>query len=174
MKIGAATHALPGFTSPATAAARPKPPRALSKKAIRAVVPREKINAMMGGRRLDYMPCIHDGLCTPNNEDCTCSATGVNCEKSSSCNHIRVSGERVHALGRCPRSFRCCCCKSAAACMANACVCSSTRRECDPDICRSCGAGYALDEPRGCNKVGQLCTDGGVRCGARTEKHAHR
>jgi SET domain/CXC domain len=154
LDIGTAVQSQSTSLSSLKAAQRPKPPRALSKKMARGVVPPEEINAMMGGRRLDYTPCKHHGPCTPLNKDCTCAVTGVNCEKYCSCNHMRVSGERIHTLGQCPRSFGGCSCKSAASCMTNACVCFSTRRECDPDLCRACGAGNAPDEARGCCNVG--------------------
>jgi SET domain/CXC domain len=128
-------------------------PSASGKNKSRSVVPPAEIEAMMGGRRLDYTPCSHKGPCTQ--KVCICAQTGVNCEKYCSCNHTRVSGDRTHTLGACPRSFRGCNCKSSAACLTNQCICVSTRRECDPDLCRSCGAGNAPgDATRPCCNVG--------------------
>lgn len=130
---------------------RPKQPRAIVKKP-RLAVPAAEINGMMGGRRLDYSPCNHEGPCT--SKVCQCAQMGVNCEKYCSCNHVRVSGDRTHSLGKCPRLFRGCNCKSSQACLTNLCVCFSTRRECDPDLCRSCGAGDAPFSRRACCNVG--------------------
>jgi hypothetical protein len=134
--------------------AAPKRPRQQPKKSRGGgAVPSKEIYAMSSGRRLDFTPCNHTGPCTV--KSCSCAQEGVNCEKYCTCNHVRVAGEdRTHALGVCPRAFRGCNCKSAAACQTNHCVCVSHRRECDPDLCRSCGAANAPGEPRGCCNAG--------------------
>lgn len=128
-------------------------PSKKSKKVGGGSVPNKEINAMHSGMRLDFTPCNHPGPCTTKN--CSCAKTGVNCEKYCGCNQVRVSGDsRSNPDGLCPRSFRGCNCKSAAACQTNQCVCVSHRRECDPDLCRNCGAGNAPGEPRGCCNAG--------------------
>jgi SET domain/CXC domain len=156
------------FASSQQARPRPKQPKATSsaKNRSKSVVPPAEINAMMGGRRLDYTPCSHKGPCTQ--KVCICAQTGVNCEKYCSCNHTRVSGDRTHTLGVCPRSFRGCNCKSATACLTNQCICVSTRRECDPDLCRSCGAGNAPGD------ASRPCCNVGLRLGSRYRTIAGR
>jgi SET domain/CXC domain len=116
-------------------------------------VPQKEIDAMESGMRLDYTPCNHPGPCSPKN--CSCVKEGVNCEKYCTCNHVRVAGEtRFYSDGVCPRSFPGCKCKSSSACQTSNCVCFSFRRECDPDLCRSCGAGNPPGAPRSCCNVG--------------------
>lgn len=150
INVGVYASSLPACGSPK----RPRHGGNNSKKNSRGgSVPHKEINAMHSGMRLDYIPCNHVGAC--NKTNCTCAKTGVNCEKYCTCNHVRVSGDsRSHSDGVCVRAFRGCNCKSAAACQSNQCVCVSHRRECDPDLCRSCGAGNAPGEPRGCCNAG--------------------
>lgn len=150
LEVGAYAASL----SPLGPLKRPRNSGATTKKGrVGGSVPHKEINAMHSGMRLDYSPCNHAGQCTTKN--CSCAKTGVNCEKYCACNLVRVSGEsRSYTDGICSRAFRGCNCRSAAACQTNQCVCVSHRRECDPDLCRNCGAGNAPGEPRGCCNAG--------------------
>lgn len=112
----------------------------------------KEITAMQRGRRLDFEPCNHPGPCSSKN--CGCVQKGVYCEKYCTCNHVRVAGERQYSNGECPKSFKGCTCKSATACHQNQCVCVSFGRECDPDLCKSCGVGNAPRQARACCNAG--------------------
>lgn len=74
-----------------------------------------------------YEPCDHDGPCTIEN-GCVCKKAGANCEKYCGCSYdlctIRFDG-----------------CRCKASCTTGACPCAASGRECDPELCLSCGAG---------------------------------
>lgn len=100
----------------------------------RTATPVIESQAMNGALRPDYEPCHHTGPCTSKN--CSCVQEGVHCEKYCGCNLNRPNQTR-NAVP-CNWAFRGCSCKSAVACISKACVCFSWKRECDPDLCRSC------------------------------------
>lgn len=85
--------------------------------------------------RPPFSPCSHEGPCTPGNKDCTCTQENVTCEKSCMCS------------ASCPRRFQGCSCHAKGkVCWGNdKCDCYRLDRECDPDLCRSCGAREVLD-----------------------------
>lgn len=147
----------------------PLPPiRIMPSKKTRMVVPVGEQKGMHAGLRLDYTPCNHTGACTIKN-NCSCAINGINCEKYCTCNHTRISGtERIYHRGICNRAFRGCNCKSAAACQTSQCVCVSYKRECDPDLCRSCGAGQSPDDES------RACCNSGLRLGSRFRSIAGR
>lgn len=96
--------------------------------------PAQEIESMQGGRRLDYVPCRHEGACTMKN--CVCMQSGLLCEKFCGCNHNHVQQGKPQVT--CNNAYRGCTCKSTAACASKACLCYSMNRECDPDLCRQC------------------------------------
>ena len=71
-----------------------------------------------------YYPCDHPGK--PCDETCKCVRDGNYCEKYCMCDTS------------CINRFRGCKCKSQ--CNSNHCPCYIAIRECDPDLCTSCGA----------------------------------
>lgn len=82
-------------------------------------------------RRAVVEPCSHDGPCRP--KICPCVDAELLCEKLCGCS-AKV----------CARKFRGCDCEdSGKTCSEkeqdNACICRLLNRECDPDLCRSCG-----------------------------------
>lgn len=88
-----------------------------------------------------FLPCDHDDPC--NDNTCSCIQNGFFCTKS--CGWGAKS----------PNFFRGCECK-AGQCRLNSCPCYASKRECDPDLCRSCGA--CSDPP------GAAATGDGQRC----------
>ncbi|KAK7208054.1 hypothetical protein BZA70DRAFT_272803 [Myxozyma melibiosi] len=80
-------------------------------------------------KRVDLNPCMHSGPC---DADCACVDGKVFCEKACGC------------PPSCPRRYRGCRCTTSR-CRTAACECFKWNRECDPDLCRSCGADEILD-----------------------------
>ncbi|CCI42791.1 unnamed protein product [Albugo candida] len=77
-----------------------------------------------GGHHQSYRPCNHSGPCTAS---CDCVQKHLCCEAACSCDR--------HCINR----FRGCKC-SPGNCNTKSCVCFLAGRECDPDVCFSCGA----------------------------------
>jgi len=71
-----------------------------------------------------YVPCDHPGRSC--NEDCICLKSNGFCEKYCKCD------------SNCPQRFQGCKCKQK--CITNSCACYLGKRECDPDLCGTCGA----------------------------------
>ncbi|KAJ3498182.1 hypothetical protein NLG97_g1336 [Lecanicillium saksenae] len=82
-------------------------------------------------RREIMEPCAHEGACTPQN--CTCVKAGVLCEKWCKCTaetcSYKFTGCPCHSVGK--------------SCQAKQkdkpCICVQLNRECDPDLCGTCG-----------------------------------
>ena len=72
-----------------------------------------------------FVPCNHVGLC--NEENCSCVQNAFFCTKHC------VWGEEG------PNFFRGCSCKGGR-CRTKSCPCYAAKRECDPDLCLTCGA----------------------------------
>lgn len=70
-----------------------------------------------------YYPCLHAGPCTE--ENCSCIQNRFFCTKYC------VWGEKSRNF------YQGCSCKSA--CTSKGCPCFAAKRECDPDLCLSCG-----------------------------------
>jgi hypothetical protein len=84
-----------------------------------------------------FFPCNHTGRCTE--ETCTCIKNGFFCTKHC------IWGSSSN-----PNFFQGCECNSEAgekaACDTNYCPCVMAGRECDPDLCKKCGA-CTVDPP---------------------------
>lgn len=76
--------------------------------------------------RREFVPCTHPGLCAVGKADCVCCKNGSSCEKFCAC------------LRTCKRRFPGCRCKTGQ-CRSNSCKCFIAGRECDPDLCFTCG-----------------------------------
>ena len=72
-----------------------------------------------------FQPCNHNGLCSE--ENCSCVQNSFFCTKHC------VWGAKSKNF------FRGCACKGNQ-CRTKACPCFAANRECDPDLCKSCGA----------------------------------
>ena len=92
-----------------------------------------------------FAPCDHSGLC--NQSNCSCIQNAFFCTK--------------HCVWGCysPNFFRGCSCKSGQ-CRTSACPCYAAKRECDPDLCRSCGA--CTDRPHAPASDGQRCRNDNI------------
>jgi hypothetical protein len=92
-----------------------------------------------------FIPCDHDGPC--NQSNCSCIKNAFFCTKH--CGWGRMS----------TNFFRGCACK-AGQCRLSNCACYAAKRECDPDLCRSCGA--CTDPPNAPAGDGQRCRNDSV------------
>lgn len=82
---------------------------------------------------IHYRPCEHDGQCGTDVPGECCVKRGTFCEKFCNC------------ILTCDNRFPGCACKGA--CNSNHCSCYKASRECDPDLCKDCGAGMLLTFP---------------------------
>jgi len=73
-----------------------------------------------------FFPCDHSEPCSDDN--CTCVQNAYFCTKHC------IWGDQSRNF------FRGCACK-AGKCRTKSCTCFAAKRECDPDLCRCCGAG---------------------------------
>lgn len=82
--------------------------------------------------RKPFVPCDHDGTC--EQAKCRCFTQGITCEKTCACPK------------NCTRKFKgCSCARQGRTCWDNAkCACYGKDRECDEDLCKSCGADEVL------------------------------
>lgn len=100
----------------------------------------EKGNYSKAGECGPFYPCHHPGVSCAD-ADCSCFINKTPCEKSCSCSSA------------CPRKFQGCSCSSTRhrksgdlVCMRDErCACYQMGRECDPDLCGSCGVCDVLD-----------------------------
>lgn len=87
-----------------------------------------------------FIPCDHDEPC--NQANCSCIKNAFFCTKHCSWGSMSTN------------FFRGCACK-AGQCRLSNCACYAAKRECDPDLCRSCGA--CTDSPNAPAGDGQRC-----------------
>ena len=115
----------------ASAARHPLPPRRPA--GFWTETPATK-NTHLHHERHPFAPCAHSGPCDFDHA-CLCAGQAVVCEKTCACPPA------------CPRRFRGCrCAARGKVCRDNdRCECWALNRECDPDLCLSCGAGEVLD-----------------------------
>mmetsp|Transcript_9861 Transcript_9861/g.22066 ORF Transcript_9861/g.22066 Transcript_9861/m.22066 type:complete len:849 (-) Transcript_9861:157-2703(-) len=97
-----------------------------------------------------FMPCDHEGPC--NEETCSCVRNAFFCTKHC------IWGERSRNF------FRGCACKGN--CNTKSCACFAAKRECDPDLCRSCGA---CSDPPNKPATEQTCKNDSLSM----RRHAH-
>ena len=98
-----------------------------------------------------FYPCDHEGLCS--DENCSCVRNAWFCTK-----HCVWSTKSRNF-------FRGCACK-AGQCRTRSCSCYAALRECDPDLCRSCGA---CSDPPNARASKQMCRNDNVSM----RRHAH-
>ena len=77
-----------------------------------------------------YVPCLHDGPCTP--EKCDCIKTRGLCERF------------CHCSSYCEKQFTGCHCHGK--CKSEVCPCVKSNRECDPGLCVTCNSGISQRE----------------------------
>lgn len=79
-------------------------------------------------RRELLEPCSHDGPCAP--KVCPCVDAGVLCERFCGCTEANC----------CYKFTGCACHSQGKSCLTKPCICVQLNRECDPQLCGSCGA----------------------------------
>ncbi|RMZ72227.1 set domain-containing [Pyrenophora seminiperda CCB06] len=85
-------------------------------------------------KRKPFFPCNHEGSCEI--AECRCYREGINCEKTCTCSQS------------CNRRYPGCSCAKGLGkrvCVWATCLCVKFNRECDADLCGSCGASEVLD-----------------------------
>lgn len=85
-------------------------------------------------KRKPFFPCNHEGSC--ETAQCRCYREGINCEKTCKCSRS------------CNRRFPGCTCSitpGKRVCDSDKCLCVRFNRECDADLCGTCGATQILD-----------------------------
>ena len=98
-----------------------------------------------------FVPCAHEGSCTKEN-GCTCVLNEHFCSKYCACPKT------------CKVAFPGCRCKGK--CGTLQCPCFSAGRECDPDLCRTCGVDI---RPGSANECDRSCRNSTIQL--RDHKH---
>jgi len=91
-----------------------------------------------------FIPCDHDGPC--NEDNCSCVKNAFFCTKHC------AWGEKSRNF------FRGCACKGNQ-CRTKSCSCFAAKRECDPDLCRTCGA---CTDPANQPATTQMCRNDNI------------
>ena len=98
--------------------------------------------------QLNYQPCLHPGKSC--DQSCICVASHNFCEKYCNCSpdcelpvHLIKEPLSHHLSIQGPNRFPGCRCRSS--CSTKHCPCFLAVRECDPDLCNTCGAGEFMD-----------------------------
>ena len=99
-----------------------------------------------------FIPCDHEEPC--NDDTCSCVQNAFFCTK-----HCGWGSKSRNF-------FRGCSCKGGQ-CRSNSCACYAAKRECDPDLCRTCGA--CTDPPNLPAGDGQRCRNDSLSM----RRHAH-
>jgi hypothetical protein len=105
-------------------------------------------------KRKPFVPCSHTGSCVE--AQCRCFRENVTCEKTCKC------------PSTCNRRFPGCRCVSTAGkrtcATASGCICIKFKRECDADLCGTCGATDLLDPVNRYDEMLQdQCTNVGIQ-----------
>ncbi|KAG7375706.1 Histone-lysine N-methyltransferase ezh1 [Phytophthora pseudosyringae] len=100
-----------------------------------------------GTENHEYQPCMHEGMC--DSTGCSCMKRDHMCEKACACSRD------------CPNRFEGCSCSSGE-CRTTRCPCFTALRECNPDVCVSCGASelavsMAIDAASGGRDKRSIC-----------------
>ncbi|KAK1755051.1 hypothetical protein QBC47DRAFT_301569 [Echria macrotheca] len=85
-------------------------------------------------------PCHHDGPCSADNKACPCAQHGVLCERFCHCTAetcgLKFTGCACHSSGKtCLQRQK----------EGRPCICVQLNRECDPVLCKGCGARERAD-----------------------------
>lgn len=98
-------------------------------------------------QRAPFYPCNHSGTC--ESAQCRCFQQQVTCEKTCACS------------ANCSRRFRGCRCSQVGqVCFQSPkCACFTLNRECDADLCGTCGAAEVLDPDNRYNDEAAKCTN---------------
>ncbi|GMH71146.1 hypothetical protein TrRE_jg12203 [Triparma retinervis] len=129
------------------------PPKFKSKQKNQCKMPSVQLNKHQNKKiHAPFQPCVHSGPCTKAN-GCSCIENVHFCTKHC------VMGRKSTNF------FPGCRCRNGQ-CNTKACPCLSAKRECDPDLCRMCGAG--CDEP-GRGATTQRCRNDSI--GMRRKRH---
>ena len=113
---------------------RKRPTETIESRTIRA---KRAVNEMARGRGRNhgiaraFVPCAHEGSCSVEN-GCSCMINEHFCSKYCACPNS------------CKMGFPGCRCKGT--CTTLQCPCMSAGRECDPDLCRTCGVDIRPDD----------------------------
>ena len=102
----------------------------------------KKTNARRWDKRKPFFPCSHEGSC--DQAQCRCFRENINCEKTCRCPL------------ECARRFPGCNCATTSlkrVCALTTCLCIEFNRECDADLCSTCGAAEILDPVNRYNEV---------------------
>ena len=106
-----------------------------------------------------FYPCDHPGK-SCRDADCSCFEQNIPCEKICNCS------------SSCARKFRGCSCstqngKKRTPCVADEkCVCWQNDRECDPDLCGTCGVCEVVDPSKKTHEVPQgMCQNASIQRG---------
>lgn len=93
----------------------------------------KRTNTWKMDQRKPFIPCSHEGSC--DQAQCRCYRENINCEKTCRCSRS------------CKRRFPGCTCagKGKPCSSQTNCLCRDFNRECDADLCSSCGAVEVLD-----------------------------
>ncbi|OAL56925.1 hypothetical protein IQ07DRAFT_22575 [Pyrenochaeta sp. DS3sAY3a] len=93
----------------------------------------KRTNTWKMDQRKPFIPCSHEGSC--DQAKCRCYRENINCEKTCKCSRS------------CKRRFPgCTCAGKGKPCSSQPnCLCREFNRECDADLCSSCGAVEVLD-----------------------------
>lgn len=110
----------------------------------------EKTDATLLHENTLFMPCNHLGECAT--DECTCGSIShdekcdlANCDCKQT---AKVMCEKTcRCASNCPYRFRGCSCAKfpGGSCASETCECRMLERECDADLCGSCGAGEILN-----------------------------
>lgn len=97
---------------------------------------------------MEFVPCLHAGECTAENDKCICVQNQLRCESTCGCNSGRYGEAKCGGIAwgpptnqtlprRCINKRVGCECREGF-CNTDACLCWAEQRACNPDWCNSC------------------------------------